>query len=231
MNLAEKIILILVGLFSIVSIVFVLNQQGVFNGPKSFAECSNAPGSRILEVYPPQCLWHGKIFVEDLDQPVAAENNQSDPGDGRGGVYETGDENVYANNSFGLKFNYPEDFVLWEERIDNAEEQLTVQIVHQNEDGRSISVNVIDQQLDPNRITGFYGLIAQDQVTQVAIGSQEWYNFTEGDAGCGGSVYQTAWLSKTLQFKFNDCEDGTNRTRLFTDKVLAEQVLATIIIE
>jgi hypothetical protein len=142
-------------------------------------------------------------------------------------VDATADWTTYTNDTYGFSFKYPKSFTykvgptssttLWSSNVTGAKHEM--------------SVSVLNAKLDPKHVQGIYGEIAAKDITTVKVGDQDGYQYTEGDAGCGGPVIKTALPSnRTLLMSFIQCE-GEATNEYATSATSRAEILSTFVIE
>jgi hypothetical protein len=134
---------------------------------------------------------------------------------------ETANWKIYTNDKYGFEFKYPMNFSSGQaskELFGQATEVASVT----GKDGGYVSARIMSGTLDPKHIQELYGEVPSTKVKTVSIGSKIGYEYTTGDAGCGGSEVQTQLNSNNiLLVYFASCE-GEKYILVNDDKTIAQ---------
>lgn len=123
---------------------------------------------------------------------------------------------TYTSTRYQVTFDYPPDMTVSEN------DQFLSGVKADNT--KHFDLSILDRALDPKNVQGIYG---KQDTTTVRVGSQDGYQYIEGDAGCGGITIQRKRTSTTtLKIYFGQCS-GKPKNEFETDASLRERFLST----
>jgi hypothetical protein len=128
----------------------------------------------------------------------------------------TADWKTYTDTSFGYSFKYPPTY----------SEKETDSLPYFDSLNGQIAIRIFDRVLDPNNIQGLYGDVDSGRITKVKLGTQDGYQYTSGDGGCGGPWIQTSIGKKIINVQFTSCE-GDTEPWLSKNESLRSTILST----